>query len=99
MQLRKKVKRWMMNQMDLPADVIMNLPRITMIGNFHIYIENHQGVIRFTNEELRLRLTEGELIISGNDFIIKNILPEEMLLEGTIQGVQFLVGRDRKGDS
>lgn len=91
-QLRKKVKRWMMNQMDLPADIVMNLPRITMIGHFHIYIENHQGIIRFTNEELRLRLTEGQLVISGSEFIIKNILPEEMLLEGNIQEVQFLAG-------
>ena len=88
-QLRKKVKRWMMEQMDLPADVMMNLPRITMIGNFHIYIENYQGAIRFTNKVLRIRHTEGELIISGSEYIIKNILPDEMLLEGIIQGVQF----------
>lgn len=80
----------MMNQLDLPFDVMMDLPRITMIGNFHIYIENHRGVIRFTKNELRLRLTEGELAILGNEFVIKNILPEEILLEGVIVDVRFI---------
>ncbi|MCD8511977.1 MAG: sporulation protein YqfC [Bacillus sp. (in: Bacteria)] len=80
----------MTEQMDLPADVMMDLPRVTMIGNFHIYIENHKGVIRFTKTELRLRLTEGELLVVGNDFVIKNILPEEMLLEGIIEDVRFI---------
>lgn len=82
----------MMNQMDLPADVMMDLPRITMIGNFHIYIENHKGVIRFMNNELHLRLTDGKLLIFGNDFVIKNILPEEILLEGVIRDVRFIKG-------
>ncbi|MFA9558779.1 sporulation protein YqfC [Evansella sp. AB-rgal1] len=89
-QLRKKLKRWMTEQMDLPADVMMDLPRVTLIGNFHIYIENHKGVIRFTREELRLRLTEGELLVVGNEFIIKNILPEEILLEGVIEDIRFI---------
>lgn len=80
----------MTEQMDLPADVMMDLPRVTMIGNFHIYIENHKGVIRFTKTELRLRLTEGELLVIGNEFVIKNILPEEMLLEGIIEDVRFI---------
>ncbi|MDQ0254355.1 sporulation protein YqfC [Evansella vedderi] len=88
--IKKQLRRWMTEQMDLPADVMMDLPRVTLIGNFHIYIENHKGVIRFTKTELRLRLTEGELLVIGNDFVIKNILPEEMLLEGVIEDIRFL---------
>ncbi len=80
----------MTKNMDLPADVMMDLPRVTMIGHFHIYIENHRGLIRFTNDELRLRLTEGELLIKGKSFVIKNILPEEILLEGVVDDVKFI---------
>ncbi|MCR6110386.1 sporulation protein YqfC [Bacillus sp. A301a_S52] len=83
------LKKWMVNYMDLPADVIMDLPRLTMIGQLHVYIENHRGVVRFTNTELRLALKEGELVISGNQFIIKTILPEEILLEGIIEHVYY----------
>ncbi|UCZ54498.1 sporulation protein YqfC [Bacillus shivajii] len=88
--LQKMIRQWMTKNMDLPADVMMDMPRVTMIGHFHIYIENHRGLIRFTNEELRLRLTEGELLIIGHSFVIKNILPEEILLEGVVDDVKFI---------
>ena len=30
---------------DLPKDVVLNLPKITIIGNNEIIIENHKGII------------------------------------------------------
>jgi sporulation protein YqfC len=86
---RQQVNKWLIQNMDLPADVVMDLPRITMIGQIHIYIENHRGVKAFSNEQLALRLKQGVLMINGNDFVIKTILPEEILLEGTITSVNF----------
>lgn len=88
--LNKMVRRWMTDKMDLPADVMMDLPRITMIGQLHIYIENHRGVLRFSNQELRLLLEQGQLLIKGDGFVIKTILPEELLLEGRIDQVLYI---------
>ncbi|MDR7072793.1 sporulation protein YqfC [Fictibacillus barbaricus] len=87
--LRQQVNKWLMQNLDLPADVVMDLPRITMIGQIHIYIENHRGVKAFSNEQLALKLKQGTLLIKGSDFVIKTILPEEILLEGTITSVYF----------
>ncbi|ARK29327.1 sporulation protein YqfC [Halalkalibacter krulwichiae] len=88
--VRQQMKDWMTKQMQLPADVMMDLPRITMIGQLHIYIENHRGVLRFSNQELRLLLKQGQLLIKGDHFVIKTILPEELLLEGRIDEVVYL---------
>ncbi|PLT30964.1 sporulation protein YqfC [Peribacillus deserti] len=86
----QKLRQLMMKSMDLPHDVIMDLPRITMIGQLHIYIENHRGLLTFTDTELRLMLKNGQLLIKGNSFSIKAILPEEILLEGKIDHVFFI---------
>lgn len=88
--MKQQLMNWMTRQLQLPADVMLDLPRITMIGQLHIYIENHRGVLRFSNNELRLLLKQGQLIIRGSRFIIKTILPEELLLEGKIDQVLFL---------
>lgn len=90
------MKRWMTHRMQLPADVVMDLPRITMIGQLHIYIENHQGVLRFSTNELRLLLKHGQLLIKGDGFILKTILPEELLLEGRIDQVLFINENETK---
>ncbi|MBD3107572.1 sporulation protein YqfC [Bacillus sp. AGMB 02131] len=86
----QKLKQMLANTADLPKDVMLDLPRITMIGQLHIYIENHRGLIAFKEDEIRLTLTQGQLSIKGNQFIIKAILPEEILVEGVIQSVTFI---------
>lgn len=68
----------------------MEMPRITMIGQLQIYIENHRGVLWFSNQELRLLLTKGQLLIRGQNLIIRAILPEEVLVEGVVDQVIFL---------
>ncbi|MFD3447687.1 sporulation protein YqfC [Microbacteriaceae bacterium 4G12] len=88
--LQQQMKNWITKKMDLPADVLMDLPRITLVGQIHIYIENHRGVLVFSDTEVRLLLKQGQLLIKGNSFVIKTILPEELLLEGTIEQVLFL---------
>jgi sporulation protein YqfC len=86
----QQVRQWMTQKMDLPEDVMMDLPRITMIGQIHIYIENHRGLLTFTDKEVRLLLKQGQLLIRGKSFVIKMILPEEILLEGKIDEVTYL---------
>lgn len=88
---QEKLKRWLIKKTDLPADALLDLPRVTMIGQIHIYIENHKGVIHFSNEELRLALNKGQQMkVNGEGFVIKTILPEELLLEGKIKKVEYI---------
>ena len=77
-----QVGNWLTNHLKLPSDVLLELPRITTIGQFHAYIENHRGLILFTDTELQLKLTKGSLKIT--------LLPEEILVEGTIKEIVFL---------
>ncbi|MCA1031797.1 sporulation protein YqfC [Bacillus timonensis] len=87
---RLRLRNWVTSKMELPADVMMDLPRITMIGQIHIYIENHRGLLTFSDKELRLLLKQGQLLIKGDSFVIKTILPEEILLEGKIDQVLYI---------
>ena len=84
------VRKWMTQKMDLPQDVMMDLPRITMIGQVHIYIENHRGLLAFSDGEVRLLIKNGQLLVKGKAFVIRTILPEEILLEGKIDQVIYI---------
>ena len=86
----QRIKQLVVRTMDLPQDVIMDLPRITMIGQLHIYIENHRGLLVFSETEVRLMLKHGQLLISGSALVIKTILPEEIMIEGKIDKVLFI---------
>ncbi|GIN38545.1 MULTISPECIES: sporulation protein YqfC [Heyndrickxia] len=86
----RQLRNWMTSKMELPQDVMMDLPRITMIGQIHIYIENHRGLLTFSDREVRLLLKQGQLLVKGQSFVIRTILPEEILLEGKIDEVIYL---------
>ena len=88
--LKAALRNLLTTKLDLPPDVMMDLPRITMIGQLHIYIENHKGLLSFSETEIRVLLENGQLQIKGKGFVIKAILPEEILLEGRISQVTYL---------
>lgn len=86
----RQLRKFAAKMLDLPADVTMEMPRITMIGQIHMYIENHRGVLLFNDKELRLLLTKGQLLVTGEKLVIRAILTEEVLIEGKVDGVQFI---------
>ncbi|HEX7056940.1 MAG TPA: sporulation protein YqfC [Bacilli bacterium] len=88
--LRRQLSKWAGSMLDLPKDVIYDLPRITMIGNMQTYIENHRGVVRFSDQELELLLSKGKLAIRGSGLVMRAILPEEVFVEGRIDEVKYL---------
>ncbi|NGP43519.1 sporulation protein YqfC [Bacillaceae bacterium SIJ1] len=88
--LTKKWRKWATRYLDLPADVTLDLPRITMVGHLHLYIENHKGLLVYSEQELRLRLTQGQLLVEGKEFVIKSMFHDELVLEGIIENVRYI---------
>ncbi|MCY9658428.1 sporulation protein YqfC [Paenibacillus chondroitinus] len=91
--MRRLSRKW--NQftakiLDLPQDVVQDLPRITMIGNVQLYVENHRGVLHFSSESLKLELTKGTLEVFGKNLVIRAILSEEVFIEGLIDDVRYI---------
>ncbi|NOV03483.1 sporulation protein YqfC [Paenibacillus planticolens] len=91
--MRRLTRKW--NQftakiLDLPQDVVQDLPRITMIGNVQLYVENHRGVLHFSSENLKLELTKGTLEVFGKNLVIRAILSEEVFIEGLIDNVKYM---------
>ncbi|RYG74731.1 sporulation protein YqfC [Lentibacillus lipolyticus] len=87
---QQKIAPLLTKYFSLPSDVMMELPRITIVGDLHVYIENHQGLAVYSDTELRLKTNKGYVQITGSSFVLKMMLPEEILLEGTIKEVTFI---------
>jgi sporulation protein YqfC len=85
-------KKWRENVADffeLPKDLLLNLPRLTLIGNIQLYLENYGGIIEYSEELLRLKVRGGEIIIRGKNLAIKNFFGEEIFIEGTIKSLEY----------
>lgn len=88
-QIKKRLHKLTASWLDMPEDVVFELPRLTLIGDRQLYIENHRGVINFSEDVLRLALSKGELEINGEQLIIRTIWTDEVFVEGVIKGIQL----------
>lgn len=89
MRVSRKLRKWTATILDLPQDVVLDLPRITMIGGLQLTVENHRGILHFSPQNLRLAMDNGEMEVTGQDLVIRNIGAEEVFVEGRIMGVQL----------
>ncbi|MGI6308307.1 MAG: sporulation protein YqfC [Dethiobacteria bacterium] len=88
----EKKKKWSESLADffeLPKELLLNLPRVTLIGNVQLYLENYGGIIEYSDELLRLKIRGGEIIIKGKDLVIKNFFGEEIFIEGEIRSLEY----------
>ncbi|SFJ08941.1 sporulation protein YqfC [Thermoflavimicrobium dichotomicum] len=86
---KKNMRKWISEWFDLPPDVAEEVPRLEMIGLSHLQVENHRGVLSFSPQELKLRMTEGYLTILGDHLKIKAITSDMVWVEGKMKGLKY----------
>ncbi|MBU2701502.1 sporulation protein YqfC [Sporomusaceae bacterium BoRhaA] len=77
------------NLLELPDDIVLDLPRMTMLGNKQLLVENHKGIIEYSTVLVRIKLSQGTLIIHGEQLSLGNLQQEQILVEGIIKLVQY----------
>ncbi|MDR0268983.1 sporulation protein YqfC [Paenibacillus sp.] len=87
--ISRRLRKWTNEVLDLPQDVLQDLPRITMVGNKELSVENHRGVRYFSENRMILSLSEGLLEVEGSGLMIRAILPQEVMIEGIIVNIKY----------
>ena len=77
--------------LELPKEVVMNLPLITMIGAEDMTIENYKGVIEYSEERIRINTTAGIVRICGRRLLLKQITADNIGITGSIAKIEFLI--------
>jgi sporulation protein YqfC len=71
--------------LDFPYDVVMDVPKITITGDLTVHIENHRGIVEYMPDKIRINSKLGLIHIYGTEMMIKEIIPERILIEGNIK--------------
>ena len=74
---------------ELPKEVVLGFPRLTLVGNIQLLVENHRGVISYSDQLIRIGISNGELVIKGREMQIQNLYTEELMIKGVIEGVDY----------
>ncbi|AGL00852.1 sporulation protein YqfC [Desulfoscipio gibsoniae] len=88
--LKNKVKRQFSDVLDLPGDIMLDLPKIVLVGNLQVFIENHRGIQEYNPRLVRVVVNDKVIEVTGENLTLRNIMPDEICVEGQITGLIFL---------
>lgn len=86
---RRPLRHQLADWLDLPKDVMLDLPRISVVGDLQILIQNHRGVKEYTPSKVVVGMDRGAVVISGADLSIGAIHSEEIIITGRLDGIDF----------
>ena len=74
---------------DLPADVVAGLPRVELLGDRQLRMENHRGILAYGTDEIHI--SGGKLIVKvrGVGLALQAMNASELLITGEIAGVDL----------
>jgi sporulation protein YqfC len=88
--LKNKFKRQFSDYLELPGDIVLDLPKIVLVGNQQVFIENHRGIQEYNPGLVRVVVSDKIIEVTGENLTLRNILPDEICVEGQITALTFL---------
>ena len=76
--------------LDLPKDLFMGYPNISLCGNREIYISNHRGILSYQQTEIIVLIKDYQIQITGKSLNIVSYSREELTIQGYIRSLEFL---------
>lgn len=75
---------------ELPKDVVMGMPMLTMMGQTELCIENYRGIIEYTECLVRIHTKCGQIRITGERLCVDSYTNDEMKVTGCIRTIEYL---------
>lgn len=84
-----KIKNIVTKELGLPVEVIDNLPKISVVGDREITIENHKGILSFDKDNTKIKTSIGVLEIQGEDIEIIFIGGSTIIISGKFKSLGY----------
>ena len=79
----------------LAEDLAGGLPRIELTGNSRLLIEEHRGILEYTDRVLKAALRQGTVRVTGEGLQLTALTLREVAVSGRIRSVELLDGDER----
>lgn len=76
--------------LDLPADVVAGLPRLELIGDNELRIEQHKGILAYGSEEIHVSAGTFVIKVIGRELNLRAMTGLELLVTGKIEAIKLV---------
>ena len=87
---KPNLKKELSAAFEIPGEVVLNMPLISLKGREEAVVENYSGIIEYSTEKIRLNTTAGIFKITGESLLIKCLDCDNIIITGKIDSTEFL---------
>lgn len=74
---------------NMPKDVMLGVPILTMTGQTEVNVENYRGILEYTEWMIRVQTKIGQIKIVGKSLQIDYYTNDEMKITGHIDAIEY----------
>ena len=89
---KKNLKNRISDAVNMPKDVILGVPLVTVTGQCEAYIENYRGILEYTDKLIRVQTKIGKIHVNGRNLQIEYYSNDEMKISGHIFVIEYHEG-------
>ena len=75
--------------LEIPREVISNVPKITVTGFDEVLIENFKGILEYEDYFARISTSIGIININGFNLKLNQMTDDDILVSGKIENIDF----------
>ncbi len=88
--VKKNLKKELSAAFEMPEEIVLDLPLISLRGFEEAVIENYKGIIEYSTEKIRVNTSVGILRLTGENMFIKCLDADNIVITGKIKSAEFL---------
>ena len=88
-QKRTSIREKVAESMELPKEIAVAMPKITLYAAKEVTVENYKGIIELTPDLVRLYTSQGVVCLFGEALDISAITDEDITVLGNIRKIEL----------
>lgn len=85
MEKKQKIK----NFLEIPKEIISNIPKITIVGSNEMLIENYKGILEYEEFFVRVNTYIGIINVNGLNLNLNQITEDDIIITGKIDSIDI----------
>ena len=73
--------------LDLPADALAGVPRLELVGDRELRVENHRGILSYGTEEIHISAGTFVVRVTGRELELRAMTGRELLITGKVEQI------------
>ncbi len=87
---KRGFRRSVIEMLELPKEVVLNLPVIQALGNEDVNIINYKGVVEYNEQYVKISAGSGIIRLEGKRLVLRQVTGDQVSISGRIKKIEFL---------